>query len=155
MTDFHSMTEKKMGAIEAMLAPIFAKAPHLPQSAREGIVKVAPWLALVFGILGLLAIPSLGGFGILLSFSFLGGGSALFLFITVAIAVVTAILDLLAYSPLSQRKKRGWNYVFYGQVLSVVSVLVQFFTGYGALGGLVGVIIGFWLLFEVRGMYTA
>ena len=41
--------------IEKNLEKSFKDLPHLPESTREGIAKIWPWLALIGGILQLLA----------------------------------------------------------------------------------------------------
>jgi hypothetical protein len=145
-----------MAGLERWLAPMFAKLPHLPPHARETLAGVAPWLALLGGILGLLGVFSAGFLtSVLFSYAWFGGGMAnLFLTVSLLIAVLASVLDLLAYTPLTARKKRGWNLIFYGAVLSAVSVLLNVIFGYGTLFGLVGSFIGLWLLFEIRGMYA-
>jgi hypothetical protein len=152
---YQAQAEKKMAALESWMAPIFAKAPHLPQNIREGITNIAPWLALIFGILGLLAISSLGGFGLLLSLSFLGGSYSFMLFVAILFGLIASVLDLLAYKPLTKRMKKGWNYLFYGNVLSAAGAILQIISGYSVIGNIIGAVIGFWLLFEVREMYKA
>ena len=83
------------------MAPLFAKSPHIPESGRQTLAKIAPWLALVFGVLGLFAILSAGSLMSYFSFSLLGMG------------------------------------------MLKISMFI---------GLLIG-LIGFWLLFEVRGLY--
>ncbi len=148
---------KQAAALEAWMLPFFQKAPHLPQNARQTLVDVAPWLALAGGILGLVGIFSTGAFtSLLFTLSFFRLGIFPLLFtIGLLLALVSAVLDLLAYQPLVQHKKAGWNLLFYGMILSVVSLLLHVISGYGVFGQLVGVLVGFWLLFEVRDAYKA
>ena len=63
-----------MSALETWMVPLFAKAPHLPESARQTLAKIAPWLALIFGILGLFGILSAGILSSMFAFSFVGMG---------------------------------------------------------------------------------
>lgn len=151
--DMRAAAEAKMGALEKWMAPLFAKLPHLPPNIRESLASIAPWLALIFGILGLVSIASIGGFGLLLSFSILGSGLPMLL--AVVVGLLASILDLLAYSPLTKRQKKGWNFLFYGAVLTFAAQLIEIVTYYGSAGGLIGAVIGFWLLFEVRDLYKA
>ena len=150
-------TEKKMAALEKWMAPLFAKFPHLPESARQTIANIAPWLALIFGILGLLALLSAGAVASLLSvasvFLLAQGYAPLILLITLLASLIACGLDLLAFNPLRARLKKGWSYLFYGTVLTTAATLVEMVFGGGSLGALVGALIGFWLLFEVRGLY--
>ena len=139
------------------MLPLFQKAPHLPQNARQTLVDVAPWLALLGGILGLVGIFSAGAFtSLLFTLSFFRLGLLPLLFVVgMLFALASAVLDLLAYQPLTQHKKAGWNFLFYGMLLSVISLILNVIAGYGVSGQLVGLLIGFWLLFEVRDAYKA
>ena len=56
------MAETKGTDIVGILEDFFKKAPPLPDNIREVIVKIAPWVALIFGVLGILA--GLGAIGI-------------------------------------------------------------------------------------------
>lgn len=153
--DFTHEAVKEMAALERWLAPIFAKAPHLPPKAREFLAQVAPWLALIFGVLGLLAMLSMGAIGFLLSLSFMDGGlMSISMLVSFIAGLVGAVLQLMAFKPLSARKKKGWNYIFYGMVLSLAASIVNLLIGYGdVVGTIIGTLIGFWLLFEVRSLY--
>ena len=148
-----------MNALEGWLAPLFAKTPHLPESARQSIVGIAPWLALIAGILGVYGtfvglrmisfVSSLGYLGMM------GGWYPATLLALIAMGLA-AVLDLLAYKPLSAHKKQGWDLLFYGNTLTAFASILTLLFGYG--GGyswIIGVIIGYWLLFEVRGAYKA
>ncbi|MFA6509207.1 MAG: hypothetical protein WCV62_01925 [Candidatus Peribacteraceae bacterium] len=149
--------EQKMAALEKWMAPLFAKFPHLPESARQTIANIAPWIALIFGALGLLALLSAGAMATLFSFASVvllaNGITPLVLLITVIAGIIACALELLAFKPLGARRKKGWNYLFYGTVLTTAATLLNMAVGYGSLGSLVGSLIGFWLLFEVRGLY--
>lgn len=143
------------GALEAWLAPIFAKAPHLPANWRKTIIDIAPWLSLIFGILGLFGLLSAGAVGILFSpLIILGGGMhGISFFITIILGIISAILSILSFKPLQGMKKKGWDYAFYALVISAISTLVGLVLTAGGLGGIVGIIIGAYILFEVREMY--
>ena len=151
-----AQTQKKMAALENWMAPLFAKAPHLPQSARQILAQIAPWAALIFGILGLVSLLSAGAYlSTLLSF-FWGGSMMLrlFLFFEVLVSLIASVLEILAFKPLSARKKKGWNFLFYATALVGLAALVDLIFRYGSsFGGIIGALIGFWLLFEVRGLY--
>jgi hypothetical protein len=157
LNDLHASSVKQMAALEGWLEPLFAKAPHIPANAREMLVKIAPWLALIFGVLGLVGIVSAGMLtSMLFSMAWIGGGAAqIALAVALIAGLLASILQLLAYSPLTAHKKQGWNYLFYGSVLSAIASLVDIIFGYGSLGSIIGALIGFWLLFEIRGYYKA
>ncbi len=149
-----NVTAKHMGALEGWLAPIFAKFSHLPEGGRQTLAKIIPWLALVFGVLGLLGIISAGSLMSYLSFSFIGMGMLqISMFISLLAGLIASVLEILAFKPLQSRRKKGWNFLFYAIVLTTVATLLTLLFGYSDIGSLVGSLIGFWLLFEVRGLY--
>lgn len=146
-------------ALENTLAPLFGKLPHLPHDIRQTIAGIAPWLALVFGILGLFAVlTGLSALPLLMSLPFataaMGGSFYMPMLVALIIGGVASVLDLLAFKPLSARKKKGWNLIYYGTLLSVLSSIVNMAFGLGGITWLIGAVIGFWLLFEVRGLYS-
>ena len=146
---------KHMTALELWMAPFFAKAPHLSPGIRKTLTDIAPWLALIFGILGLFGLLSAGMFGTLLSFSYFGTIASLVMAIGIVLSIISAGLSILAFQPLRSVQKHGWNLLFYGNVLSAVSLVLNLLFGYGYsnLGSVLGMLIGFWLLFEIRQMY--
>lgn len=146
-------------ALENWLAPLFDKLPHLPEDARKTIVGIAPWLALIAGILGLYGVfMGLSLVSYVTSFAYMGmmGGWYPAMLLSLITMGLAAVLDLLAFKPLSAHKKQGWNLLFYGVTLSAISSILTLFFGYG--GGfawIIGIVIGYWLLFEIRGHYKA
>lgn len=148
---------KQIAALEAWLAPLFAKAPHLPPNIRQSLVDIVPWLALIGGVLGIAGILSAGMFtSMIFSFSFMVGGMMSTVYaVGMLLGGVSAVLYLLAYQPLSQHRKTGWNYLFYALLLSVVSFALNLIAGYGMAGQAVGLLLGLWLLFEIRDAYKA
>ena len=140
------------------MAPLFEKTPHLPEEARKSIVTVAPWLALIGGVLGLYG--TYAGYKMLSlvsSMAYLGITSTWYPATLIALIAMglAAVLDLLAYKPLTEHKKQGWNLLFYGNTLTTVATILTLLFGYGSngFGWIIGVVIGYWLLFEVRGAY--
>ena len=148
-----AVLEKHTTAIEHWLEPLFQKTPHLPHHLRETIASIAPWLALIGGVFGIVTVWGAGALSILLSFSFFGMGSEFLWMLALLILLAASILDLLAFSPLRARSKRGWNLLFYGVLLQAVSTVANLLIGYASLGGIIGLLIGLWLLFEMRGLY--
>lgn len=154
-----STATKHMNALEAWMAPLFAKAPHLSVSIRQTLVSIAPWVALIVGVMGVLGIFSILSFLPMLasipSMMIAGMGNLYpMMIVTTLVGGIAAVLDLLAFKPLKAKKKKGWSLLFYGNTLSALSAILSLIFGYsGGLGSLIGVIIGFWLLFEVREMY--
>jgi uncharacterized BrkB/YihY/UPF0761 family membrane protein len=145
---------KQVSALEAKLEPVFAKFPHLTTPVRQTLVNIAPWLALISGLIGLLAIFSGGMLMSVLTLRFFGSGIIQLPFvISMIVGLLASALDLLAYTPLAAHKKLGWDYIFTGTVLMALAMIIDLVMGSGSLGGLIGQLIGVWLLFEVRGLY--
>lgn len=129
----------------------FAKAPALPQNAREILVRFAPVIALIFGILSI--IIGISGFGLMtafLPFAFLGGASGYGSgYIAAIVLLVTGVMMLAAYPGLKSRKISGWNLLFWVEIINLVYNLVIL----NILGAIVGALISFYLLFQVKSYY--
>lgn len=143
------------GALEAWLLPSFEKLPHLPESWKNVIVKVAPWLSLIFGILSCIALLGAGLFGVLLSplIALSKGFFGILLFVSILLSLITSIFSILAFKPLQQMKKIGWDYSFYAFVISVISTVLGMVMPSNSIGSIVGILIGAYVIFEVRGKY--
>lgn len=159
--------------IEQALLPLFKGFPSLPEGARKTLVKIWPVLAMVFGILQLLAAYGLWNLGHsanqLVNYAnewsvATGNGVVtptlgIFYYLGLAVLVIDAVILLLAAAPLNARQKKGWDLLLLGSVLNLVyGVVILFDSYYGGVGSLlstlVGSVIGFYLLFQVRDYYT-
>lgn len=132
------------------LEEIFKKLPPLPANAVGVLVKITPWLALIFGILGVLT--ALAGFGILTAFApfaVAGGVRGYGLGFIAAIGLgVSSLMMLLAFPGLRAGKMSGWTMLFWSEVVNVVASLVGF-----SLGSVIGAIIAFYILFQIKPRY--
>lgn len=159
-----------VNGLEKWLDDVYRKVPfQLPSAAKEWIARNAYWIAAISGVLGLLGafglwqaantVDQLSRFSNELSAAY--GvtspgttGLGFFWWILVAVVVVQAILALLAVAPLKDRRKTGWNLMFYSALINVVvGVVYLFVSGYGAsnfVGSLIGSAIGFYFLFQIR-----
>lgn len=161
---------KSAHGFESQLLPFFAKFPHIPEGGRKVIAEIVPWLALIFGILGILGLLSAGVITTLLAIPTLFTGSmwVIVSFITILLSLFAVVLQLMAVNPLRAKMKKGWNYIFYGFLISVISTLVSvvaammsvsMYAGAGVVSSLVssalGFLIGGWLLFEIRDHFKA
>lgn len=127
------------------------KAPRLPDNIRELIVKVAPWLTLIFLVLSLPAVLALLGIGTaLLPLSFLGGmGSGVNYSLALVFLAITLVLEALAIPGLFKRSIAGWRLVYYATLLNGVYSLVNF----NISGLIIGTLLGLYLLFQVKSYY--
>lgn len=139
--------------LEKELEPIFlGKFPSFPDNVKDAIVQFGPYVMLVLaiiGLLGLLTAFGIGGAAIGVGLAAYGGGFNFY--VGIAFAALTMVLYLMAFSPLKARKRAGWNLIYYALLLSLVGNLLQF----NILGAIIGAVIGFWVLFQVREKYVA
>jgi len=125
------------------------KAPGLPEKAKEGIVKVTPWLALVFGVMAIPGILAVLGFGAVAApFWALKGVRSLGYLVALAIGIVQIVTELVAVPHLFKKAKRGWNLLYWGTLLSVVSALLHF-SGFG----IVFAGLTLYLLYQIKAFY--
>lgn len=137
---------KKMANIIDTLETFFKQAPNLPENAREVLVKVAPWLALIFGILGIIGGINLLGFS---PFAMLGGIQTSFSYMLVGVVtIIASALILMAYPKLVKREYKGWELLFWSEAVSVLSVVITI----NVLSILL-VLVGFYLLFQIKRYY--
>ena len=132
--------------LEKELEPIFTKQlPAFPDNIKDLFVKIAPFLAIigvVFGVLGVGVTALLSPFAWFAG-SFMYGIGMLFL-------LAMVILDALAIPGLFAQKMAGWKYMYYAQFLSLIYNLCM-----GSwFSGLLGAFIGFWILFQIKEKYS-
>ena len=137
------------------LEDAYAKVPALPANIRELIVTIAPWLSLIFGVL--MVLTGIGGLGLFTALSpftalYGGVGYSVFLMISSVVIIVQGVLMLLAFSPLKKRALRGWNLLFWSEVLAVVSSVVSLRVG-SVVWAIVGAAIALYFLFQMKSYY--
>lgn len=154
-----------MDALVKQLEDLFSKAPALPVGGREFLVKIMPWLALIFGVLALLA--GIGGLMAAIGLSTMipyaasvNGVSAsaltIGLWIGVIATIIYAIVLLVAFSPLKKRQIKGWLILFYLDViwfvLSIVSAVLNMQL-MSIVWALIWFAIGMYFLFQIKPHY--
>lgn len=125
------------------------KAPfQFPDNVREFIVKYGPWIMVVLMVLSLPAILFVLGLGTF-AVPFGGVGYATGFGIAAIGMIATFVLNVLALPGLFARKMQGWTFLFYGELVSIASSLLQ-----GAvISAIIGGLIGLYILFQVRTLY--
>jgi hypothetical protein len=128
----------------------FKRLPELPRGGREAVVAITPWLALIFGIIGVLA--ALAGLGI---FTFLGSlalvtgargaGSGL---IVVLLGLISSVILLVAFPGTQKRQEKGWKFIYYSEVVGLITDIVTL-----SLLGVIAALIGFYFLYQIRSYY--
>jgi hypothetical protein len=137
------------------------KAPFaLPKDAKELIVKVSPYVIIICAILTLpIIFAALGLSAILAPFAIMGisgyghvwGFSSIISLIT---SIVAFILEIMAVSGLFNRTKKSWRLVFYASIISFIGSILSM-TGINSIfSGIIGAIVGWYILFQVRDLYN-
>lgn len=144
------------------------KAPYqIPTKAKDWIVQYGPWITLVLGILLLLAvIPtlmlalSLSGAAMMYSTYYAPGvvGLGAAFFIALVVLAVQLVIMFVSIPMLMKRQRKGWQLVFYANVVSLAYTVINSFS-YGGLAlgtllmGLISATLGFYVLFQIRSYY--
>ena len=129
------------------------KAPALPKSIKEIIVSLAPWLEIIGAIMTIPAIFAILGFNAMMFGTPYGGYLAARSGFNFSLGMVFLlagfVLMLLAIPGLFKRSKIGWNYVYYSVLVNAVYSLINM----QLFGLIVGTLISFYLLFQVKSYY--
>lgn len=124
------------------------KAPQLPAEVKEFIVKVSPYLAILSAVLAAPAVLALLGLSSMFGFlPYMAAANGLGISVIVSIAVI--VLNVMAIPGLFKRAMSGWNFVFYGLAVSALGSLLMG----NIVNALIGLVIGFYFLFQVRPLY--
>lgn len=159
--------------LENNLADLYKSAPALPDGGKKFLVDVAPWLALIAGLLSLWSAYGIWHWARAASrvadyvnniSAVYGSGAVLetrwtvTLWLALIVATIQAILMIAAFSGLKARKKQGWNLLYYSLLLNLAYGIVLMFTSYGGFGSLIaaliGSAIGLYFLFQIRSSYN-
>ncbi len=159
---------------EAKLDILFCKKVpfQLSESSRRTIVNNMPWLALLLGILSLLATLSLWRWSHTTQASIdylnqlsqeLGGKTitaqrlTVFVWCSMAILFAEALIFLSAFSGTRKRRKAGWNMIFYALLINIIYGIVITLSAYDGGGRLIISLLtstlGLYFLFQIRSYY--
>ncbi len=136
-----------MGFLEYYLV---TKSPvQLPEGVKEVIVKFGPWVDLVLVALmspALLLLFGIGAFVMPLAVATGDGGG-----LTLALVALAAQLALMlaALPGLFQRKRIGWTLSLASVGVNLVYSVLQF----QLITGLIGAVIGAYVLFQIKSYY--
>jgi|SRR5579864_1882869 len=124
---------------DSALEQLRLKLPAAPQGLLDGYMNVVPWVAIIFGILGvLISVVALIGSTALgpLMVMFGAAGSGLTLILASLLSLVGAAIDVAGGWLMLQRRINGWWLLSIGYLIALLSSLVHV--------SLLGLI--FWLL---------
>lgn len=161
MTEEKKETKEKIAGatnqLEAILDEYMVKkAPFaLPKEVKEFIVKIAPYLIILFAIMSLpLIFGAIGLTAVLSPFAMMGGyGYGNWGFSMIVSLVATAIalvMEVMAVPGLFKRTKASWRLVFYASIVSLIGGILAV---HGIFGAIIGAIIGWYILFQVKDLY--
>ncbi len=161
--------------LETQLNELFVKnGPELPKGFKDFLVQYVPYLSLLGGIFSLWSawgiwhwantasryIDTVNQWGAAFGVDPVSTSRwSAALWASLIIIAIMGVLYILAFSPLKNRKKAGWNLLFYALLLNVLYGIVGIFINNygGGFGGFIGTVIGFiiggYLLFQIRDAY--
>ncbi len=133
----------------------FKSLPHLPKGLVEFLVKLAPWLAILGAILGLVAGPLVAIAGSLGTLFSLSPSILIWTIVTVVLTLLNSVLLFMAFTPLKERAMKGWMLLFWSNVIGIVEGVVGLFWSQSSLiSTILGIVIGLYILFEMKPFYT-
>lgn len=136
-----------------ILESLYSKLPSFSPDLRDLTVKILPILILISGIvmlaMSVIEVISTPFFSVL-SINNIG----LPFLLTNILGILIGILMILGFRGLRKRKLIGWKYVFWSQIIWIVSQLVWIVTGNFSISvSLILAIIFLYPLFEVKNEY--
>ncbi len=141
-----------MGSLEEKLSELFGKLPPMSPNAKEMVAKWLPWVMIVFGTLGLLAVMSMLKF----AFGFMGAmhmagymGPSFIMWINVFLGIAVGVLQLYGAYLMLSRKRLGWLIAFYGLLFGFIHTILSI----SIFGLIINIIFGY-LLFQIREFYV-
>lgn len=140
-----------LAPLEQQLHELFyVKAPRLPKEITDFLVTIAPYITVLFVILGGIAILGLIGISILaLPLWFFAAPATANATIYLIFTLVGWLLSLAAIPGLFARSKQGWNFVFYGTLWNALRDLLTL----NLIGLVISLAISFYFLFQARPWY--
>jgi hypothetical protein len=164
---------KQVEKAEKSLSGLFKDLPPLSAAGKENIVKVMPWIALIFGVLQVLAgywVWRLANAADRIA-DLVNTYSAYYtvpavhisafdrtvIYLGAAVLLVSGVIGIMAYKPLTARQRRGWDLMFLAALVNLVYAVLAIFIngrGFGSfIMSLLGTAVGFYLLFQIKASY--
>lgn len=145
---------EQLTSLEGTLNEYFGKkAPAMPDGIKDFLVTIAPYLSILgilFAIPALIAWVGLIGFGgALIPAATMGAISLPPIILSLVLAIPPLVLQIMAIPGLFSRSEKAWRFLFWAQLITIISQAVQL----NLLGLIVGTVIGFYVLFQVKDRY--
>lgn len=129
------------------------KAPfQIPIGGKEFLATIAPYLIIIGVVVSVLSLPALLGFGVMMGglgmmSGYVGWGYTSLISLVSVIGVMA--LEAWAIPGLFKRTAHSWRLVFYATLVSFVGSILSF----DIVGAVIGGVIGWYLLFQVKVLY--
>lgn len=151
---FDQLTDRKSVDFADKIGDVFKSLPNLPDGLVEFFVKITPYLALLGALFNVIITP-LGALATIFSLLTLSPMTGLFMLLSTVLMLVNGVLLFVAFKPLKNREHRGWMFLFWSNVFSAASTVFSILGGSSWVGGLLGLAIGFYILFQMRRFYSS
>lgn len=129
------------------------KAPfQIPMGGKEFLATIAPYLIIIGIVLFVLSLPALLGLGAL------GGAMGMMsghmswgyaMLISTITSLIVVIIEACAVPGLFKRTHKAWRLVFYATLVSFVGSVLAL----NIVGAVIGGVIGWYLLFQIKTLY--
>jgi hypothetical protein len=149
------LTDKEAVNFANKVQEPFKSLPHLPKGLVEFFVKIAPWLALLGAVLGLISAPLVAFVGGLATLFTL---SPLYLVGTVLgalLILLNSVILFMAFKPLKEREMKGWMLLFWSHMIGIAEGLLGLLNNQSGsfISTVLGIVIGLYFLFEMKPFY--
>lgn len=172
--DIKNKAKNKTNRLETVLNGIFAdNAPfNLSNSTKQWIATYLPWISFISGVMGIIVLINL--WQISQGSNFLNNyvtqlaeqsgktiqlpKTNIFWWLAFIGLAIQSGLILTAFSKLKAYSKKGWDLLFYSSLISAVTTVVSLLGNMrsvsGTILGAVSLIVSWYLLFQIRELYT-
>ena len=149
---------KYLQNLDKILLDPFGSLPKLPKGFMEFLVKLAPWLVGLSGILQVLSgLQQLLGQNVIFNMmsDFLPGLSRNYLLISGLFSLIIGLMYLVSFAPLKKRSFDGWMLMFAAFWLGLLEsvVFIAMYGTSGIIGTSIGALIGLYFLYQLRPFY--
>lgn len=147
--------DNKSLLLEKELETIFLhKLPPFQENTKDFFVRYGPYILIILAVLGLLSLLAamgfLGGLSIYSPTFGVSSGMMLTSWVSILLSLVGLALIFMAYTPLKNRQRKGWEYLYYSVLISLAGSLIALHL----LSFLISGFLWFWVLFQIRERYN-
>lgn len=159
---------ESLQTLEKNLVDFFKTWPRLPKEVTKFLADWA-WLftliGVIVGVVGIISLLSIAFLGTALlsqAVGVVGAGIGIIatvgLIVSLLFSIVILYLEAMAINPLKDKKKKGWDYIYWAMLLNIASAVVSAVLTLNFIGliySAIFVVIGVYILFEVRSYFIS